>query len=116
MLIILLGVGLLVWVFYIAYGLYQAPASTALDLRFTGDAKKDPTVTTIGAHFMWLLFRVAYLLLMSVAGSLIANKGINLFLSSLHHSALAPHTPIGSKPNAPVVQAPKSPESPGAQS
>ncbi|CEK16255.1 hypothetical protein CP488_01446 [Chthonomonas calidirosea] len=84
-LVFLGGVGLLGWVFYIAYGLFTAPASTALDLRFTGNPKTDPTLALIAARFGWLLFRVILLMIMAFSGSLITQKGINLFLCAGHH-------------------------------
>ncbi len=83
MLVFALGVALLVVVFYIAYGLFNTPPSAALGLKFTGDPKRDPSATMIGSQFVWLLLRVAYLFIMSISGSLIANKGINLYFSSM---------------------------------
>ena len=43
MLVFLLGVGLLLWVFSIAYGLFHAPPKEALGLTFTGNPKTDPS-------------------------------------------------------------------------
>jgi hypothetical protein len=83
MLVFLSGVGLLFGVFYIAYRLFNMPAAEALGLKITGDPKRDPAAMTIGAQFAVLLFRIGYLLIMSAAGSLIANKGINLYFSAL---------------------------------
>lgn len=83
MLVFLLGVAALGFVFYTAYKLFNAPADTALGLTFKNDPKTDPTAAAIGARFGFLLFRLAYLFLMSIAGSLIANKGINLYFSGL---------------------------------
>ncbi len=79
------GIGLLGWVFYIAYGLFNSPASAALDLHFTGNPKTDPTLALVAARFGWLLFRVCFLLIMASAGSLITQKGINLYLCALQH-------------------------------
>ena len=52
-------------------------------IKITGDPKRDPAMLTLGAQAAWLIFRIAYLVFMSVAGSLIANKGIQLYFSSL---------------------------------
>ncbi|MDE2125327.1 MAG: hypothetical protein KGJ62_01925 [Armatimonadetes bacterium] len=93
LLVFLLGVGLLLCVFYMAWGLFQMPAARALGLHFTGNPKTDPMVATVGTQMAWLLFRLGYLFVMSVAGSLIANKGINLYFSALY----------GVPPNAPHV-------------
>jgi hypothetical protein len=99
MLVFLLGVGLLIWVFYIAYGLFTASPATALGMHITGDPKKDPGVTLIGTNFGWLLFRIAFLFIMSLSGSFIAQKGINLYFSAVmghpvnvtgHHAPPAP--------------------------
>lgn len=89
-LVFLVGVGLLGWVFYIAYGLFTAPASAALGLHFTGNPKTDPSLALIAARFGWLLFRVVLLMIMAFAGSLITQKGINLFLCAGHHSGTEP--------------------------
>ena len=84
MLTFLFGVGLLGFVFYTAQGLFNAPADAALGLKFTGNPKTDPTTVQIGSQFGFLLFRIVYLVIMSIAGSLIAQKGINLYFSALH--------------------------------
>ncbi len=83
MLTFLLGVGLLLLVFKIAYELFNLPASEALGMKFTGDPKTDPTLSRIGGQFGWVLIRIVYLFLMSIAGSLVSNKGINLYFSAL---------------------------------
>src|SRR5262249_29437115 len=82
----LIGVALLLVVFYVAYGLFTKPPAEALGLKLTGDPKKDATAlsyVSIGVQFTALLFRLAYLFIMSIAGSLIANKGINLYFSAI---------------------------------
>lgn len=83
MLVFVLGVALLIWVFAIAYGLFHAAPAEALGLKFTGNPKTDPTGAQIGTQFGLLLFRVAYLFLMSISGSLIAQKGTNLYFSAV---------------------------------
>ena len=98
MLVFLAGVAALGYVFYIAYGLFQAPASQTLGLTFKNDPKTDPTAAAIGSQFGVLLFRLAYLFLMSIAGSLIANKGINLYFAALHGSPAPPVTKTPSPP------------------
>lgn len=86
MFVFLIGVALLLLVFHIAYNLFTTPPAAALGLKFTGDPKKDPAAATIGAQFAWLLFRIGYLVIMSVASSMVSNKGINLYFSALHGS------------------------------
>ncbi len=75
------GVGLLVTVFTIAYRLFNSSPAQVLGITFTGNPHKDPGAATIGSQFGWLLFRIGFLLLMSLAGSLVAQKGVNLYLS-----------------------------------
>jgi hypothetical protein len=84
MVVFLAGVGLLALVFSLAYNLFTTPPATALGLNFTGDPKKDPTFAVIGTQFAGLLIRIGYLAVMSVVGSMVANKGINLYFSALH--------------------------------
>lgn len=83
MLVFLLGVGLLIWVFSIAYGLFTSSPAAALGMHITGDPKKDPGVALIGTNFGWLLFRIAFLFVMSLSGSFISQKGINLYFSAV---------------------------------
>ena len=87
-LVFLLGVGLLVAVFCMAYKLFNESPAVALGVKFTGDPKKDPTVAAIGTQFGALIYRVALLLIMSVAGSLVAQFGVKLYFS-----AMKGHTP-----------------------
>src|SRR5579871_1579227 len=83
MLVFIGGVILLYLVFHTAYELFNASPEGALNLKFTGDPKKDPQLGAIGTHFGYLLFRVAYLFIMALTGSLISQKGINLYFSAL---------------------------------
>lgn len=83
MITFLLGVGLLLFVFKIAYELFNVSPSDALGMKFTGDPKTDPNLTKIGGLFGGVLVRMVYLFLMSISGSLVANKGINLYFSAL---------------------------------
>ncbi|HZT41463.1 MAG TPA: hypothetical protein VFA07_04715 [Chthonomonadaceae bacterium] len=90
MLVFLLGVALLGFVFHWAFDLFNKTPSAALGLHFTGDPKKDPALAAIGSQFAWLLFRIAFLFIMSLAASLIANKGINLYFASWRHAERPP--------------------------
>lgn len=83
MLVFLLGIGLLVVVFQSANTLFTRPPNAALGLKFTGDPKTDPAVADIGSRFGYLFFQVACLFVMSIAGSLVAQKGVNLYFSAL---------------------------------
>ena len=83
MLVFLGGVSLLIFVFVVAYQLFTASPSAALGIKITGDPKRDPAMLTLGAQVAWLIFRIVYLAFMSIAGSLLANKGIQLYFSAL---------------------------------
>lgn len=102
MLVFLVGVALLVIVFYKAFDLFTAKPADALGLTFTGDPKKDPTVALIGSHFGWLLFRVAFLFIMAISASLLSQKGINLYFSALqgHPVSLGAKTQATAEPPA----------------
>ncbi len=88
MLVFLIGVGLLVYVFYIAYGLFTAKSDAVLGLNFTGDPKNYPAAIVIGTRFGWLLLRVGFLFVMSIASSLLSQKGINLYFSAVQGHAV----------------------------
>jgi hypothetical protein len=92
MLVFLLGVALLVLVFYVAFDLFTASPTKALGLQITGDPRHDPSFAKIAVQLAWVLFRIATLAVMSIAGSLIANKGINLYFSASqgHRAPAAP--------------------------
>ena len=49
------------------------------------------SVPEFDARFGWLFFRVAILLIMAFSGSLIAQKGLNLYLCALQPSAKIKH-------------------------
>lgn len=83
MLVFLLGVVLLVIVFQAAHTLFSRPPDAALGLTFTGKPETDPSAGKIGTQFGYLLFQVACLFVMSIAGSLIAQKGVNLYFSAI---------------------------------
>jgi len=84
LLVFFVGVGLLLLVFKLAYGLFTASPATALGIKITGDPKHDPGAALIGQAFGHLLIKILLLFMMSVASSFIAQKGINLFFSCAH--------------------------------
>ncbi len=81
LIVFLLGVGLICWVFVMAYHLFSASPAQVLGLHFTGNPAHDPGVARIGSNFGWLLVRMGFLFLMALAGSLVSQKGINLYFS-----------------------------------
>lgn len=83
-LVFVIGVGLLLLVFKLAYGLFTASPATALGLHITGDPKRDPGAALIGQAFGYLLVKILLLFVMSLAALFTAQKGINLYFSCLH--------------------------------
>ncbi len=104
MLVFLIGVGLLLVVFSFAYQLFNTPPALALGLNFTGNPKSDPSPTKIGVQLTWLILRICYLVVMSIAGSLVSNKGINLYFSALQGSPV--HLWGRSRPEPPTENLP----------
>ena len=102
MLVFLVGIGLLVVVFSHAFQLFSQSPETALHLRFTGDPKKDPLLANIGASFGWILLRVGFLIVMSLAASLISQRGINLYFSAMHGAPLTARTLAAPAPHVEV--------------
>jgi hypothetical protein len=82
-LVFLLGVALLCAVFSMAYTLFHATPEAVLGYKATGNPKTDPSLAAIGTHFGSLLFRLALLFIMSIAGSLVAQLGVKLYFSAM---------------------------------
>ena len=78
MLVFLLGIGVIIFVLLQAFRLYQNPTAGV-----AGGAVVNPSAVQIGRDFVGLIVRIALLFLGSISGSLIANKGINLYFSAL---------------------------------
>ena len=94
MLVFLLGIGMLFVVFWSAFRLFGSSPEAALHLRFTGDPKKDPVLSAIGLQFGWIFIQIAALIVMSLAASFIAQRGINLYFSAMQGSPVLPRAAI----------------------
>ena len=95
MLVFLVGVCLLVFVFTKAFALFGMKPADALGITFTGDPKRDPSITLVGSQFGWLLFRIAFLFVMALSGSFISQKGINLYFSAIQGTPITLlHKPV----------------------
>ena len=86
MVIFFVGVGLLLLVFKMAYGLFTASPAAALGINITGDPKRDPAAMLIGQSFGFLLVKILLLFVMSLAASLTSQKGINMYFSGVHNA------------------------------
>ncbi|HWA84480.1 MAG TPA: hypothetical protein VG820_13645 [Fimbriimonadaceae bacterium] len=78
----LLGVGLLLLTFKLAYDMFTVPPS-----HIISSTAKDQTVDlrTSGDNLVNVVVRVLLLVVMGLMGSLIANRGISLFTGSRRH-------------------------------
>ncbi len=76
----LLGIGIIAFVLLQAFHLYQDPTGGA-----SAGTAPDRTTDQIGKDLIALVVKIALLFLGSISGSLIANKGINLYFSALRH-------------------------------
>ena len=77
------GVCLLGLVFHMAYTLFNSNSEQALGLVFTGNPKLDPPALKIATQFGWLILKIVSLFIMAIAGSLISQKGVNFYFSSV---------------------------------
>lgn len=73
--VFLLGIGFLVFTFIQAALLFQQPAGAIL-------SKANPDVTEIGVSFGHVVLQFGYLLVMSIAGSVISSRGIKMYLAA----------------------------------
>lgn len=76
---------MLLFVFFAAKSLFDAPpppVPTPPPATGTGDAAAPSALADLGVAFGHLLQRILLLLLMCVAGSVIASKGIQLFFAA----------------------------------
>jgi hypothetical protein len=86
-----LGIVILVFVFAIAYGTFTSPASDVL-----GTGPGPLTAPGLGGSLVMVLVRVLLLFVMTLAGSLIASRGIQLYLGGgerTHPAAREDETP-----------------------
>lgn len=71
----LVGVGLLLFTFQLAFGMFSVPPEHVVD---TGPGKT-VDLAKAGDNLASVFFRILLLLVMSVVGSVIANRGIRLY-------------------------------------
>lgn len=113
--VFVVGVALVADVFYTAYGLFNAappplpaPTVTAATAK-TGEATASAT-TAITSSLVDFVKKLLLLLLMSVAGAIIASLGSSLFFRSLAASPTSGPTP--SLPPTPALPTPAAPTAP----
>ena len=76
--VFLLGVGLLLLTFKLAYNMFSVPPGQALQLT----PNQEIQVATVAPTLTGLVLRVFLLLVMGVVGSLVANRGVHLYTES----------------------------------
>ena len=81
LLVFLGGIALLLFTFHLAYEMFTVPPPVALDLR----PNKPVDLESAGSHVIGAFFRVLLLVVMALVGSLIANRGIQLYADSRGH-------------------------------
>jgi hypothetical protein len=79
LIIFLFGIGILFFVFFLAYHLYGSPLP-GLGLPITGGAA--PAAANIGVALAHFVKQVVLLAFMTLAGSIIANRGIHLYYAA----------------------------------
>lgn len=72
------GIALLVLTFKLAYDMFSVPPESALGI----DQKKAVDLARAGESLTTILGRVVLLLVMAGVGSLVANRGIKLYVSA----------------------------------
>lgn len=74
------GVGLLVFVFILAYDFFTADSIVIPTAPPNGEAPSAATV--IGQSAVQMIIKIALLVVMALVGSMLANKGVNLYFAS----------------------------------
>ena len=77
MIVFLLGIALLIAVFVMAYRVFATPIST---LICGAGGSASATASQLGTAVVATLIRIGLLFVMTLAGSLIASRGISLYL------------------------------------
>jgi|YelNatPaOPRAMG01_1025707.scaffolds.fasta_scaffold06400_1 hypothetical protein len=78
-LVFLIGIGVILYVLKLAFGMLHDPA---MGIVLPTDTKNNPNLAVIGVSFLRLLMRIVVLFLCCIGGSLIANKGVHLYFCS----------------------------------
>lgn len=82
LLVFLLGVGILLFVFVTALHLFQSPVPGLAPLQTPG--APPPAAANIGVSLAGFVRELLLLGVMTLAGSLLANKGANLYFSAVY--------------------------------
>lgn len=80
--VFLAGIGILVFVFVLAFGFFNAPGS---GIQITQGAGAAPATSQLGAAATKIFVQLALLVVMAIVGSLIAARGIQFYFGSNYH-------------------------------
>ncbi|HWD38230.1 MAG TPA: hypothetical protein VG944_05225 [Fimbriimonas sp.] len=83
LLVFLGGIALLALTFKLAFDMFNVPPEDALKIKGT----KTVDLAQSGGQFVGIIVRTLLLLVMGLVSSLIANRGILLYMHSLHRTA-----------------------------
>lgn len=83
LLVFLIGIGILIFVFVTALHLFQSPVPGLEPLQTPG--APPPAAANIGVSLAGFARELLLLGLMTLAGSLLANKGAHLYFSTISH-------------------------------
>lgn len=86
LLVFLIGIAMLVFVFVTALHLFQSPVPGLEPLHTAG--APPPAAANIGVSLANFGRELLLLGMMTLAGSLLANKGAHLYFSTVHHPGL----------------------------
>lgn len=76
--VFLVGVGLLAFVFLMAYGFFSSDIVGSHAIKDAGE----PVATQLGRSAVDMLAKIGLLVVMTIVGSLIAGRGIQLYFAS----------------------------------
>jgi len=87
--VFLVGVGLLAFVFLMAYGFFSSDILGSRAIKDVGE----PVATQLGRSAVDMLAKIGLLIVMTIVGSLIAGRGIQLYFASTGRHEAAPGKP-----------------------
>ena len=88
LLVFVIGIAMLVFVFVTALHLFQSPVPGLEPLQTPG--APPPAAANIGVSLAGFVRELLLLGVMTLAGSLLANKGAHLYFSSVYHPGVIP--------------------------
>ena len=90
--VFLCGVGLLVFVFSMTYSFFHAPLSQLPTAPARGST--ETASSQLGRSALALLARIGMLVVMTIIGSVMASRGVQLYFAAMHHRPRPPVEPV----------------------